>query len=95
MSSRHPRYYLLVSAFDYNEWLRHNSVLLWRAHVSCPVWHHYLDQVLPTLIATGAPMFGRETKVPLLTTTPNLGRVELGEPVVINPAATPPPAQHP
>ena len=94
-SSRHPRYYLLVSAFDYQAWLQHNSVLLWRAHVSCAVWHHYLDQVLPTLINTGVPLFGQETAVPVLITTPNLGRVMLGEPVVKTIPAAPPPASRP
>ena len=94
-ASRHPRYYLLVSAFDYQAWLHHNSVLLWRAHVSCPVWHHYLDQVLPTLINTGAPLFGQETTAPVLITTPNVGRVMLGEPVVKAIPEAPPPAGQP
>ena len=92
-----PRYYVLVSAFDFQSWLHHKSVLLWRAHVSTELWGHYFDQVVGTLISTAAPEFGRETKVPHFTNadiTP-LGRVLLGTPVVkdyplISSGTTPP-----
>jgi hypothetical protein len=79
-----PRYYILISAFDFKSWLHHRAILLWRAHVSTELWGHYFDQVVGTLISTAAPEFGRETKVPHFTNadiTP-LGRVVLGEPVV-------------
>jgi hypothetical protein len=87
------RYYILVSAFDFQSWLHHKPVLLWRAHVSTELWGHYFDQVIGTLITTAGPMFGRETKVPHFSSeslTP-LGRVVIGTPVVkdypITPAA--------
>ena len=70
--ARSPRHYLLVSAFDFKDWLHHKSTLLWRAHISTELWGHSLAQVLPTMIATGAPMFGRETNRPRLIHVPLL-----------------------
>jgi hypothetical protein len=79
-----PRYYVLVSAFDFQSWLHHKPVLLWRAHVSTELWGHYFDEVVGTLINTAAPLFGRETKVPHFISAPTLplGRVVLGTPEV-------------
>jgi len=92
------RYYIYVAAFDFDSWLKNykeeksghtpvdKPILLWRAHVSCELWGHYFDQVAQTLITSGAPWFGRETKVPQIATTPliPLGRVIIGAPEVKN-----------
>jgi hypothetical protein len=79
-----PRYYVLVSAFDFRSWLHHQPVLLWRAHVSTELWGHYFDQVVGTLINTAAPYFGRETRMPHFIGAPTLplGRVIVGTPEV-------------
>lgn len=79
-----PRYYVLVSAFDFQSWLHHHPVLLWRAHVSTELWGHYFDQVIGPLISTAAPLFGRETKVPHFVSVPifPVGRVIVGAPQV-------------
>ena len=79
-----PRYYILISAFDFKLWLHHRAILLWRAHVSTELWGHYFDQVVGTLISTAAPEFGRETKVPHFSSVDlaPLGRVLVGTPVV-------------
>ena len=79
-----PRYYILISAFDFKMWLHHRAILLWRAHVSTELWGHYFDQVVGTLISTAAPEFGRETKVPHFSSVDlePLGRVLVGTPVV-------------
>ena len=79
-----PRYYIMVSAFDFQSWLHHKPVLLWRAHVSTELWGHYFDQVVGTLINTAGPWFGRETKAPHFFSAPTLplGRVILGTPEV-------------
>ena len=84
-ASRSARWYVLVSAFDFGSWLKNlkeeknkekggtvvdQPVLLWRAHISTELWGHYLDQVLPTLIATAGPMLGRETTRPQLIRIP-------------------------
>jgi len=78
------RYFLLVSALDFQAFQQHKSVLLWRAHVSINTWGHYLDETLPTLIAAGAPMFGRETNQPQIVTAPvvPLGHVVVGAPML-------------
>jgi hypothetical protein len=81
-----PRCYVLVSAFDFQSWLHHKSVLLWKAHASTELWGHYFDQVVGTLITTAAPEFGRETKRPhfISASTVPLGRVIVGTPEVKN-----------
>jgi hypothetical protein len=62
---REPRYYILVSAFDFDSWLKNlketkaggpvadQPVLLWRAHISTALWGHYFDQVAQTLVTAG------------------------------------------
>jgi len=93
---REPRYYILVSAFDFDSWLKNlketkaggpvadQPVLLWRAHISTALWGHYFDQVAQTLVTAGAPWFGRETPGPQVGTAPlaPMGRVILGTPEV-------------
>jgi hypothetical protein len=63
---RGARYYLLVSAFDAQAFVRNTSVLLWRAHMSTEAWGRALDEVLPTLVAAGAPLLGKDTARPSL-----------------------------
>lgn len=79
-----PRYYVLISAYDFHSWLHHKPILLWRAHVSTELWGHYFDEVVGTLINTAGPLLGRETTVPHFISAPTLplGRVVLGTPEV-------------
>ena len=86
-----PRYYILVSAFDFQSWLNHKPVLLWRAHVSTELWGHYLDQVAGALINSAAPFFGRETRAPqfLSAQVTPLARVIVGTPIVKDYPGTP------
>jgi len=83
---RSPRYFAIVSAFDFKDWARHRTTLLWQAHISTELAGHRLAEVLPALIATAAPMFGRETTAPQLVAVEGaaspLGRVILGVPMV-------------
>ena len=83
---RSPRHYMLVSAFDFQDWVKHKTTLLWQAHISTELEGHTLGEVLPTLIATAAPMFGRETTAPELIAAPvaPMGRVIVGTPEVKN-----------
>jgi len=78
------RYYLMVSALDYQASRQHKSVLLWRAHVSINYWGHYLDDTLPVLIMAAAPYFGLQTLRPVITTEAALphGQVTAGTPVM-------------
>jgi len=79
-----PRYYIVVQAFDYSDWLHHKYTALWTARVSVPYWGHYYDQTLPALLKVGAPMFGRDMATPLLVKTSIVpeGRVVVGTPVI-------------
>ena len=91
-----PRYYIMVSAYDFNSWLENykesrsgrpvvtKPILLWKAHISTELWGHYFDQVAQTLINAGAPWFGRQTHGPKVGTIPMVptGRVILGTPEV-------------
>jgi hypothetical protein len=79
-----PQYYLMVSALDFKDATQHKVTLLWTARVSTRLWSHTLDQVLPTLITVGAPMFGRDTDGPQLNTQPlvPIGHVIVGTPVL-------------
>ena len=93
---RDPRYYIMVSAYDFDSWLKNfkevknhqpvadQPVLLWKAHISTELWGHYFDQVAQTLINAGAPWFGRQTQGPQLGTVPliPIGHVILGTPEV-------------
>jgi hypothetical protein len=83
-ASRVARYYLMVSALDFKSATQKKPVVLWTARVSTELWSHTLDQVLPTLIAKGAPMFGRDSDGPQMTTAPivPMGHVIVGTPVL-------------
>ena len=98
-AAQQARWYVLVSAFDFDSWLKNlkeeknkikgekvvdQPVLLWRAHISTELWGHYLEQVLPTLIATAGPLLGRETTRAQLIQAPvvPIGRVIVGTPEV-------------
>jgi len=97
--ARAPRYFIWLSAYDFKDWMEHyqawqahqaapgrvkRPMLLWEVHVSTELEGHNLEEVLPALITTAAPMFGRETRYPQLVMAPAvpLGHVEVGEPVL-------------
>ena len=79
-----PRHFLIVSAFDFKDWSHHQTTLLWQAHLSTELAGNSLGQVLPVLLAIGAPYFGRETKAPELIAAPfsPMATVILGTAVV-------------
>jgi len=85
--AKRARYYVLISAFDFDGWRKHKPTLLWRAHISTDLEGHDFDQVVSALITTAAPMLGKDTNGPQLigATTAPLGRVEVGVPVVKRP----------
>ena len=82
---RSPRHFVMMSAFDFQDWAKHKTTLLWQAHISTELAGHSFGDVLPTLVAAAAPMFGRETTSPQLIAappTPLGGRVIIGTAVV-------------
>jgi len=93
--SRIARYYVTVSALDYAAATQQKkAVVLWTAHMSTDLYGHTLDQVLPSLIAAGAGMFGKDTHGALwpLPTVPlvPMGRVVVGAPYVKTDLSQPP-----
>ena len=86
-SANHPRYFLMVSALDYQAAIRKKAVLLWCARVSTEQAGRDLSEVLPTLIASGVPFFGTDTHRPKFMTVPAVpaGHVEVGVPVLKEP----------
>jgi len=88
------RYFVIVSAFDFQDWLHHKATLLWRAHISTAVCGHSFDQVLPSMVTTAAPLLGRETTRPMLATVPVVpdGHVIVGAPYIKGDMSPPPPA---
>jgi hypothetical protein len=91
-ASRVPRYYIMLSALDFDAATRKETVVLWTARISTARQDHTLAEVLPTLIAEGVPMAGRRTEGPQWLDSPivPMGRVLAGTPVM-KPGA--PPAQ--
>jgi hypothetical protein len=65
-ATRVPQWYVRVAAADFDDWRNHHKItLLWRAHITTAIWGHYLDEVLPEMIAKGLPMAGRESNGPV------------------------------
>jgi hypothetical protein len=90
-----PRYFIIIAAYDALDWFRHyddwkhhrnpgdKSRVLWEEHMSTEMAGRDFADVLPALIAVGAPRFGRETRIPIVSTGSEVpeGRVEAGTPV--------------
>jgi hypothetical protein len=57
--SRQPRIFVIVSAYDYQGLLHREAKLLWRVKLSTREQSGEMDEVIPALIAGGAPYFGR------------------------------------
>ena len=76
-------YYVMITAFDFQAALKRKMVKLWTARMSTGSWGTSLDNVLPALIAAGAPIFGLDT-MPTFIQRPvdPTGRVIVGTPEV-------------
>lgn len=79
------RHFVRLVAFDYEAAKRKRRKLLWHARVSTYSDGIQLTDVLATLIKTGGPFFGRETKQPVTQVVPFIpqGRVVIGDPTVV------------
>jgi hypothetical protein len=84
-------YYVVASAFDYQSIATPNKQLLWRTRMT--VSARGIDQAdgLPLLIASAAPYFARDMTESVILTkrTSRDGKVEVGTPTVVEPAADP------
>lgn len=57
--ARQPRYFVIVSAYDYQGLLHREAKLLWRVKLSAREQSGEMNEVIPALIAGGAPYFGK------------------------------------
>ncbi|MSU24382.1 MAG: hypothetical protein EXS32_11230 [Opitutus sp.] len=90
---RDDRYFVIVSAYDFEAAKEKKKVLLWQAKMSTPSNRVSLAQVIPSMITAGGPRFGRETKLPESVTAPlaKEGKVEIGTPTVVDDTVKAPP----
>jgi hypothetical protein len=64
-NARRPRIFIIVSAFDYAALAQQHAVKpLWRVKLSAQETSGDMDQVIPSLIAMGAPFFGKNIQEP-------------------------------
>lgn len=62
IAARDERFFVIVSAYDANDWARHKRrTLLWRTHMSMPSHRLTPRQAAPILLSAGAGLFGRDT----------------------------------
>ncbi len=88
------RYFIIVSAYDFAASLKGDQVLLWRARMSTERQGVWMSDVVPALVATGAPLFGRQTELPTWRELPvREGRVEMGDIKVIETDVKPAPPE--
>lgn len=78
------RFFAIVTAYDYAAAKQKKRVVLWQARMSTRSKGVTLESVLPSLIASGGPLFGRETDRPKWVEMPVApqGTVEIGTPTV-------------
>ena len=91
-AARDDRYFVIVSAYDFEAAKQKKKKLLWQAKMSTPSNRVTLAEVLPAMIASGGPHFGRETERPKSVAAPIVreGKVEIGTPTVVDDAAKAP-----
>ena len=84
-AARDDRYFVIVSAYDFEAAKEKKKKLLWQAKMSTRSNRVSLDEVIPSMITAGGPHFGRETKRPESVTAPlaKEGKVEVGTPTVV------------
>jgi hypothetical protein len=64
-NARRPRIFVIVSAFDGASLAQQHEIkLLWRVKMSAQETSGDMDQVIPSLIAMGAPFFGKSLQEP-------------------------------
>jgi hypothetical protein len=59
-AAREERHYVIVMAFDYAAAVQKQKKVLWITRMSTPSAHIDLAEVIPVLVTTGGPAYGRE-----------------------------------
>jgi hypothetical protein len=64
-NARHPRFFIVISAYQYQPpGEAQKPSLIWRAKLSAQETSGDMDEVIPALIAKGAPYFGKDVQFP-------------------------------
>jgi hypothetical protein len=90
------RGYIVVAALDVDAMARKKEhKLLWRTRMSIETIRHSLPDSLGVMLASAAPLFGREAPLPVLITEADRRKanVEVGTPYVVPDGKTAPPAR--
>lgn len=86
-------YVIVVTAYSASRKEGGKPVRLWNTRISCPARGFWLPEVLPAMVAMGAPQIGRETAAPVWVVASDKfkAEVELGDVKVLDdlPSATP------
>ncbi len=81
------RYFVIVTAYEAAAFTERNEKkMLWQARISTPSSKvNSLNQIMPTLINTGGPFFGKDTMPPHRTSVPVVpaGNVDIGTATVL------------
>lgn len=79
-AANEDRIYLMVAALDARELLKKKKTCVWRTWMSVTSTGNWLNESIPTMLASGAPWFGKETAMPtFITESDRRARVEFGE----------------
>ena len=75
--TRHARWFMAVSAYDYDALTRHQPKLVWRVKMSTDQRADLtMAEALPVLLRAGGPFFGRHAEVPQILAAPLLSADE-------------------
>ena len=79
------RYFIIASAYDYENALKKKKVLFWRTKISTNSLGLTMDDSIPALTINAGPFFGRETLSPVKLNRPVIkeGHVDIGSATVI------------
>jgi hypothetical protein len=79
------RYFVIVSAYDFEASVKGEQVLLWRTRMSTPRQGVWMNDVVVALVTAGTPLFGRQSDVPTWQEfRVREGRVEMGDLKIID-----------
>ncbi len=58
--AHHARYFVVVSAYDYADFIRQKPTMLWCVKLSAPKTGGGIDEIIPALAGAGGPYLGRD-----------------------------------
>jgi hypothetical protein len=84
-------YYVMASAYDYQELMQKKRVLLWRTTMTVTAEGMNEEQTYPPMLSTAAEYLGKDMPEAVIFTKRSLprGQIEIGAPTVVEPPAKP------